>query len=53
MPWCNSPHTVSWPVKDTPDGMIPEHNLARVNTAIRSLSESYYFARDLLCCPFE
>jgi hypothetical protein len=39
-------------VKDTPDGMITEQNLAQVNTAMRSLSESYYFARDLACCPF-
>jgi len=39
-------------VKDTPDGMITEQNLAQVNAAMRSLSESYYFARDLACCPF-
>jgi hypothetical protein len=40
-------------VKDAPDGMITEQNLAQVNTAMRSLSESYYFARDLACGPFE
>jgi hypothetical protein len=39
-------------VKDTLDGMISEQNLAQVNTAICSLSESYYLARDLACCPF-
>lgn len=39
-------------VKDTSDGFITEQNLAQVNTAMRSLSESYYFARDLACCPF-
>jgi len=39
--------------KDTQDGTISEQNLAQVNTAMRSLSESYYFARDFASCPFE
>jgi hypothetical protein len=39
-------------VKDTPDGMITAQNLAEVNTAMRAMSETYYFARDLTCCPF-
>jgi hypothetical protein len=40
-------------VKDTEDGMISEEQLGQVNTAMRSLSESYYFAHDLASCPFE
>jgi hypothetical protein len=40
-------------VKDTPDGTITEQNLAQANTAMRSLSESYNFARELASCPFE
>jgi hypothetical protein len=36
-----------------PDGMITVQNLAQVNAAMRSLSETYYFARDLARCPFE
>ena len=38
-------------VKDTRDGMITEQNLAQVNAAICSLSETYYFAHDLSKCP--
>jgi hypothetical protein len=40
-------------VKDTEDGVIAEQNLAQVNTALRSTSETYYFARDFACCPFD
>lgn len=40
-------------VKDTGDGVISEQNLAQVNTALRSTSETYYFGRDFACCPFE
>lgn len=38
---------------NAPDGIITEQNLAQVNAAMRSVSEIYYFARDVACCPFE
>jgi hypothetical protein len=39
-------------VKDTQDGTITEQNLGQINTAMLALSESYYFALNLACCPF-
>jgi hypothetical protein len=42
-------HALVW---NTPDGVITEQNLGQVNSAARSVSEVYYFARDLTRCPF-
>jgi hypothetical protein len=39
-------------VQSAPDGMITERNLAEINLAMRSLSQGYFFARDLSICPF-
>jgi hypothetical protein len=39
-------------VQSAPDGTITEKNLAEINLAMRSLSEGYFFARDLSKCPF-
>ncbi|MCC8948207.1 hypothetical protein H8A97_24630 [Bradyrhizobium sp. Arg62] len=33
--------------------IVAEQNLAQVNTAMRSLSESYYFVRELASFPFD
>jgi hypothetical protein len=40
-------------VRNASDGMITEQNLGQVNAAMRSVSEIYYFARDLASCPFD
>jgi len=39
-------------VQSAPDGMITEKNLAEINLAMRTLSQDYFFARDLSKCPF-
>jgi hypothetical protein len=39
-------------VQSAPDGMITERNLAEINLAMRTLSQDYFFARDLSKCPF-
>jgi hypothetical protein len=39
-------------VQSAPDGMITERNLAEINLAMRTLSQGYFFARDLSKCPF-
>ncbi|MGL4262612.1 MAG: hypothetical protein ACRCTX_13435 [Afipia sp.] len=39
-------------VQSAPDGMITERNLAEINLAMRTLSQDYFFARDLSTCPF-
>ena len=33
-------------------GTISKRNLAEINTSVREHCEAYYFARDLLACPF-
>jgi len=39
-------------VQSAPDGTITERNLAEINLAMRTLSQDYFFARDLSKCPF-
>jgi hypothetical protein len=40
-------------INAAPDGMITEQNLAQFNSAMRSGSQDYFFARDFSTCPFD